>query len=82
MLDILRPSAFVTYVYSSFEPVHMTDNLSEQYKRLADYMGLMSMMTRLICRSREPKSISHSETGSVVDKPIETEKLIGIPSVS
>ena len=76
-----------TYMYSSNDPVELSDKLSTQYKNLAEYMGdnrlvinndkthLLVMGSRKDGAAREMVSI---KTGTVVVKPVDTEKLLGI----
>ena len=76
-----------TYMFSSTDPATLSGKLSEQYKKLADYMGdnklvinddkthLLVMGTAKYSAKRELVSI---DTGTVTVKPIETEKLLGI----
>ena len=76
-----------TYMYSSSDPAELSAKLSEQYKRLAEYMGdnklvinndkthLLVMGTRKHAQLRQQVSV---DTGTVVVTPVETEKLLGI----
>ena len=76
-----------TYMYSSSDPACLSAKLSEQYKKLANYMGnnklvinddkthLLVMATARNAAKRELVSI---KTGTVEVKPIETEKLLGL----
>ena len=76
-----------TYVFSSADPRVLSDKLSEQYGKLASYMGdnrlvinddkthLLVMGTPRFHAAREDVEIS---TGTVPLKPIKTEKLLGI----
>jgi hypothetical protein len=76
-----------TFMYSSSDPACLSSKLSEQYKKLAEYMGdnklvinddkthLLVMGTGKHSASRELVSI---DTGTVVVRPIETEKLLGL----
>ena len=74
-------------MYSSTDPTILTEKLSEQYKKLAVYMGdnklvinddkthLLVMGTPKFLSKRDQVSI---DTGTVVVNHIKTEKLLGI----
>ena len=74
-------------MFSSSDPAILSEKLSGQYSKLADYMGnnklvinddkthLLVMETPKYFEKRKLVSIN---TGTVVVQPIETEKLLGI----
>ena len=74
-------------MYSSSDPACLSEKLSEQYKKLARYMGdnklvinddkthLLVMATARHAANRELVKI---DTGTVEIKPVETEKLLGL----
>ena len=76
-----------TYMYSDSDPANLTAKLTDQYRRLADYMGdnrlvinddkthLLVMGTPKHAEARRHVSI---DTGTVKISPIETEKLLGL----
>ena len=76
-----------TYMYSSKDPATLSEKLSAQYKKLAQYMGdnklvinddkthLLVMATKKHDALRAEVSIN---TGTVIVKPVVTEKLLGI----
>ena len=76
-----------TYVFSSSDPRVLSEKLSEQYGKLANYMGdnrlvinddkthLLVMGTPRFHAAREDVDIT---TGTVTVEPIKTEKLLGI----
>ena len=83
-------TAFVddsTYSVASADPKLLSDKLSNQYRKLADYMSdsglvinddethLVVMGTR---KNTEARKTVKVETGTVTIKPVETEKLLGL----
>ena len=76
-----------TYMYSSSDPAVLTEKLSAQYMKLAEYMGdnklvinddkthLLVMSTKKHDQLRAEVSIN---TGTVEVEPVATEKLLGI----
>ena len=76
-----------TYTFSSSDPVALTENLSTQYKRLADYMRSNKLVinddkTHLVVmgglRHKELRQQVKINMGSVVVTPVETGKLLGL----
>ena len=76
-----------TFTYSCSDPDQLTDMLTRQYKKLAQYMGdnklvinndkthLLVMGTK---RQAEARKLVRVKAGTVVITPVETEKLLGI----
>ena len=67
-----------TYMYSSKDPFSMSDKLTEQYKRLADYMGdnrlvINNEKTHLLvmgsAKFAEKRKLVNIDTGNVIIKP-------------
>ena len=76
-----------TYMYSSSDPAILTEKLSAQYKCLAEYMGDNKLVinndkTRLLVMGTQKYAALRSQvridTGTVIIKPVETEKLLGL----
>ena len=76
-----------TYMFSSSDPAILSEKLSGQYSKLADYMGNNKLVinddkTHLLVmgtpKYSEKRNLVNINTGTVVVQPIETEKLLGI----
>ena len=76
-----------TYMYSSSDPRCLSEKLSEQYKKLALYMADNKLVinddkTHLLvmgtARHSANRNLVTIDTGTVVVKPIESEKLLGL----
>ena len=76
-----------TYYYSSHDPVLLTEKLSAQYKKVAEYMSANRLVindekTHLVVMGTKKFGLARSEvhidTGSVIIAPSETQKLLGI----
>ena len=76
-----------TYTYSSSDPVELSEKLSEQYAKLADYMGDNKLVINddkthlLVMGGPKFKAVRPQvsiNTGTVTINPVETEKLLGL----
>ena len=76
-----------TYSFSSSDPVELSEKLSEQYSRIADYMGDNRLVinddkTHLLVMGGQKfhaiRPLVNISTGTVTVKPVETEKLLGL----
>ena len=76
-----------TYFYSSSSPALLSEKLSAQYRKIADYMSANRLVindekTHLVVMGTKKYDKARSEvyidTGSVVVTPSETQKLLGI----
>ena len=76
-----------TYMFSSPDPGCLSDMLTEQYRKLSDYMGDNRLVinddkTHLIVmgtpKYKETRKLVNIDTGTVVVRPKETEKLLGL----
>ena len=76
-----------TYMYSSKDPAKLSEKLSAQYKKLAQYMGDNKLVinddkTHLLVMGTRKHNVLRSEvsinTGTVMVKPVPTEKLLGM----
>ena len=76
-----------TYMYSSKDPAILSEKLSAQYKKLAQYMGDNKLVinddkTHLLVMGTRKHNVLRSEvsinTGTVMVKPVPTEKLLGM----
>ena len=74
-------------MYKSSDPVALSEKLSSQYRKLAEYMGDNKLVinddkTHLLVMGTARHDAVRSEvsinTGTVVVKPVTTEKLLGI----
>ena len=76
-----------TYMYSSSDPAVLSEKLSLQYKKLSEYMGDNKLVinddkTHLLVMGTPRHDTLRSEvsinTGSVLVRPVVTEKLLGV----
>ena len=76
-----------TYMFSSADPTMLTEKLTEQYRRLASYMGNNRLVinddkTHLLVmgtpRFAETRNEVNIDTGTVIIEPVKTEKLLWI----
>ena len=78
-----------TYTFSGSDPAVLTEKLSEQYRKLADYMGDNKLVindekTHLLVmgaggsKLQAARSEVRIYTGTVMVAPVETEKLLGL----
>ena len=76
-----------TYSFSSSDPVQLSEKLSEQYVKIADYMGDNKLVinddkTHLLVmggqKFKDVRPLVNINTGTVIVKPVETEKLLGL----
>ena len=77
-----------TYTFSGSDPAVLTEKLSEQYRKLADYMGDNKLVindekTHLLVmgaggsKLQAARSEVRIDTGTVMVAPVETEKRLG-----
>ena len=67
-------------MFSSSDPAILSEKLSGQYSKLADYMGNNKLVINddKTPKYFEKRKLVSINTGTVVVQPIETEKLLGI----